>query len=117
MFKYFKELKTKSKRAAINEFIEEQKLLDKQISLRSEFAGINKIMIPYHFKKDIVLLPAGRIHCIGNNSEIAIDTASNNYHFDKEAMDHGDTHITIKSGQVVIVENKRSKGVSVWYAV
>lgn len=117
MFNYLKERKAKNKRAVINDFIEEQKLLDKQISVRSEFAGINKIMIPYQFKKDIVLLPASRIHCVGKDSKIAIDNENSNYYFDKEAMDSTDKHITIKSGQVVIEENKRSKGISVWYAV
>ena len=108
--------KNKSKKQ-IKDIIHNQKLLDAAIDERMALAGINKANIPYRFKERIVMLPPGRIHCVGAGTTLELDRGAHIYRCNEDMLVNDKDHIIVTSQCVIIEESIKDNKISVWYAV
>lgn len=100
----------------IKGMIKYQYRVDEALARRPALAGINVDSIHFKFRKDVLLLPYGRIVCVGNGSLLP-KLEGHQYHYCNSTDDVASGSILLTSGSVIIEEETATKNLTCYYAV
>lgn len=117
MLRHLRNTVRRQKSCQIKDIIYNQNILEKAFDERLALAGIDKTKIPYHLKERIILLPQGRIHCVGAGTTITLDRDHFIYRCADDLTINDKDQTIIKSKQAIIEESIKDNKIGVWYAV